>query len=176
MKSANALKLPAIMEKSELEGLFLECVDEVRKEVMRRRAKSIMRTKYPLKTGEVRRYKKALRPTISGRYWNCKNRTNKSWCICTRSSSYPSDSYTGRQAGKQGDLGKSANLAQLETKCIYEPKRDYHSFPCFQSRLFSSRSGFAWKCSVFAFVYGGRVVLICSSLYLSCSEHKAQFS
>ena len=50
IKSANALKSSAIMEKSELEGLFLECVDEVRKEVMRRRAKSIMKTKYPLKT------------------------------------------------------------------------------------------------------------------------------
>lgn len=56
----NAQKNNAFVQKSDLEGLFLECVEEVRKEVLRRRAKSLLQQKFPRKSGSAQRERKDL--------------------------------------------------------------------------------------------------------------------
>jgi len=56
----NAKKNNAFVQKSDLEGLFLECVEEVRKEVLRRRAKSLLQQKFPRKSGSAQRERKDL--------------------------------------------------------------------------------------------------------------------
>jgi len=56
----NAQKNNAFVQKSDLEGLFLECVEEVRKEVLRRRAKSLLHQKFPRKSGSAQRERKDL--------------------------------------------------------------------------------------------------------------------
>jgi len=117
MKSANALKSSAIMEKSELEGLFLECVDEVRKEVMRRRAKSILRTKYPLKTAGAQKPQENFTPNDKRKILELLI-SNEQVLVFLYEKLFPyrANVYAGGTAGKQGDLGELADLAQLETE------------------------------------------------------------
>lgn len=117
MKSANAFKSSAIMEKSELEGLFLECVDEVRKEVMRRRAKSIMRTKYPLKSTGPQKPQDSFTPNDKRKILELLI-SNEQVLVFLYEKLFPyrANTYTGGQTGKQGDLGELADLAQLESE------------------------------------------------------------
>lgn len=121
MKSANAVKSSAFMEKSELEGIFLECVDEVRKEVMRRRAKSIMRTKYPLKTtstGQNEKKQGNFTPNDKRKILELLI-SNEQVLVFLYEKLFPyrANVYTGQgTAQKMEELGELAELAQMETE------------------------------------------------------------
>ena len=53
MQNLSVMQSSVFMEKSDLENLFLDCVEEVTKEIGHRRAKSLMFQKFPLKTKET---------------------------------------------------------------------------------------------------------------------------
>ncbi|OMJ93675.1 hypothetical protein SteCoe_3376 [Stentor coeruleus] len=50
IQNLSVIQSSAFLEKSELENLFLDCVEEVKKEIGHRRAKSLRLQKFPLKT------------------------------------------------------------------------------------------------------------------------------
>lgn len=53
LQNLSVMQSSVFMEKSDLENLFLDCVEEVKKEIGHRRAKSLMFQKFPLKSKET---------------------------------------------------------------------------------------------------------------------------